>query len=46
MKSIILAAVLAATSGAAFAKADCAKHAKSEWMPEAEARSKIEAQGY
>ena len=46
MKSIILAAVLAVMSGAAFAKADCAKHAKSEWMPEAEARSKIEAQGY
>jgi len=46
MKSIILAAVFAVMSGAAFAKADCAKHAKNEWMPEAEARSKIEAQGY
>ena len=33
-------------SGAAFAGANCAKHPKSEWMPEAEAKAKIEAQGY
>ena len=40
----ILALSLAA--GSAFASAKCAKHAKSEWMPQAEAKSKIEAQGY
>ena len=33
-------------SGAAFAGANCPKHPKSEWMPEAEAKAKIEAQGY
>jgi hypothetical protein len=30
----------------AFAGAKCEKHPKSEWMSEAEAKAKIEAQGY
>jgi hypothetical protein len=33
-------------SGAAFAKADCAAHPKSEWIKESDARSQLEAQGY
>jgi hypothetical protein len=33
-------------SGAAFAKADCTAHPKSEWMKESDARSQLEAQGY
>lgn len=34
------------TAGSAFAGANCPKHAKSEWMPQTEAKAKIEAQGY
>ncbi|SAL70991.1 hypothetical protein AWB67_04132 [Caballeronia terrestris] len=33
-------------SGAAFAKADCTAHPKSEWIKEADARAQLEAQGY
>ncbi|SAL29819.1 PepSY domain-containing protein [Caballeronia humi] len=33
-------------SGAAFAKADCAAHPKSEWIKESDARAQLEAQGY
>jgi hypothetical protein len=33
-------------SGAAFAKADCTAHPKSEWMKESDAKAKLEAQGY
>jgi len=32
--------------GVALAKADCKAHPKTEWMKEADARAKIEAQGY
>jgi hypothetical protein len=38
------AAALAATS--ALAAANCAKHPKNEWMSEADAKAKIESQGY
>ncbi len=44
-KIVFLAALLLA-SGSALAAAKCAKHPKSEWMPQAEAKAKIEAQGY
>jgi hypothetical protein len=33
-------------SGAAFAKADCTEHPKSEWMKESDARAKLEGEGY
>ena len=33
-------------SSAAFAKADCKAYPKSEWMAEADAKAKIESQGY
>jgi hypothetical protein len=33
-------------SGAAFAKADCTAHPKSEWMKESDAKAQLEAQGY
>ena len=49
MKHIVLAAMLGAAatfSSAAFAKADCKPYPKAEWMQEAEAKGKIEAQGY
>jgi hypothetical protein len=43
-----LMALMAAVgfSGAAFAKADCTAHPKSEWMKESDARAQLEAQGY
>ena len=33
-------------SGAAFAKADCTAHPKSEWMKESDAKAQLEAEGY
>lgn len=33
-------------SGSAFAGAKCAKHPKTEWLPQDQAKSKIEAMGY
>ena len=45
MKSALIL-IMTMTAGAAFAKADCPKYEKSQWMPDAEAKSKIEAQGY
>jgi hypothetical protein len=41
---VLLAAV--AASKAAFAKADCTAHPKSEWIKESDARAQLEAQGY
>ena len=48
MKLIPLAAALLAVSlsTAAFAKADCKAYPKAEWMKEADAKARIEAQGY
>lgn len=49
MKHIVLAtavAAIATVSAPAFAKADCKAYPKSEWMKEADAKAKIEAQGY
>jgi len=45
MKRTLLAALLIVSTGA-FAGANCPKYPKSEWMPQPEARAKIEAQGY
>ncbi|HYS62362.1 MAG TPA: PepSY domain-containing protein [Paraburkholderia sp.] len=44
-KLIVLLAAVAASS-AAFAKADCTAHPKSEWIKESDARAQLEAQGY
>lgn len=46
MKKIGLMVVLAAFSGASLAGAKCEKHPKRDWMSEADAKAKIEAQGY
>ena len=49
MKNIACAALLgvAATfSTAALAKADCPAYPKAEWMKEADAKAKLEGQGY
>ncbi|SAL64537.1 PepSY domain-containing protein [Caballeronia telluris] len=45
VKILALVAALG-VSGAAFAKADCTAHPKSEWMKESDARAKLEAEGY
>ena len=42
---LVLTATLLFTS-TAWAAAKCDKHPKGEWMPQAEAKAKIEAQGY
>jgi hypothetical protein len=49
MKHIALVAtlgVLATSSGIVSAKADCKAWPKAEWMKEADAKAKIESQGY
>ena len=49
MKHVISIAVLGAASMFsvhAFAKADCKAYPKNEWMSEADAKAKIQAQGY
>jgi hypothetical protein len=49
LKHIVRIAMLgavAASSTGAFAKADCKAYPKTEWMKEADAKAKIEAQGY
>ena len=43
-RSLMLVMVL--VSGSAFAGANCPKNAKNEWIPEADAKAKIAAQGY
>ena len=45
-KRFIVTAVLAAFSSGSWAGANCPKYPKNEWMPQAEAKAKIEAQGY
>ena len=42
--ALIIALTLASTT--AFAGAKCEKHPKKEWMSEADAKAKIESQGY
>jgi hypothetical protein len=49
MKQILFVAVLGAAAAFpthVFAKADCKAYPKAEWMSEADAKAKIEAQGY
>ena len=49
MKHIVAIAALGALasfSGTASAKADCKAYPKAEWMKEADAKAKIESQGY
>ncbi|MDM0070589.1 PepSY domain-containing protein [Variovorax sp. J31P207] len=48
MKRIVFAALSICTfaSAPAFAKANCKAYPKSEWMSQADAKAKIEAQGY
>lgn len=49
MKQLIILAAFGAAavfSTAAAAKADCKAYPKAEWMKEADAKAKIEAQGY
>jgi len=48
MKAIFLATICAALAlpAAGWADANCKAYPKAEWIPEAAARAKIEAQGY
>jgi len=45
MKSLVAIALFLACGGA-LAAAKCAKHPKAEWMPQDQAKAKLEAQGY
>ena len=45
MKLAVLLA-LSAASGSALAAANCPKYPKNEWMPQDEAKTRIEAMGY
>jgi hypothetical protein len=45
MRNAVLIASLV-FSGAASAAANCPKHPKSEWLSQADAKAKIESQGY
>ncbi|SAL18169.1 hypothetical protein AWB73_00996 [Caballeronia turbans] len=46
MLKILALSLALGFSGAAFAKADCTAHPKSEWMKESDAKAQLEAQGY
>jgi len=46
MQKIAVFLVAGVLSTAAFAGANCTKHPKSEWMSEADAKAKIQEQGY
>jgi hypothetical protein len=49
MKQLTLAALIGIVAVAplsAFAKADCKAYPKAEWMKEADAKAKLEGQGY
>ncbi len=46
MKQLIVLSLAVFAAASAFAKADCKAYPKAEWMKEADAKSKIEAQGY
>lgn len=48
MKRMVFAAlsICMFASASAFAKANCKAYPKSEWMSEADAKAKIEAQGF
>lgn len=45
-KRIFVVAVLGTFASGSWAAANCPKHPKNEWLPQAEAKAKIEAQGY
>ena len=46
MKRSFVVLAMIALPASAFAGAKCENHPKSEWMSEADAKTKIEAQGY
>ena len=43
---ILAAFAVLAAAPSTFAGADCAEHPKSEWLPEAELKKKLEGEGY
>ena len=46
MIRMALVAIMSLAAGGAYASANCPKYPKGEWMSQADAKAKIEAQGY
>ena len=46
MKKLLATAFALTLTSAAFASANCPAYPKAEWMSEADAKAKLEAQGY
>lgn len=46
MRKLLLSIALLTLTGTAFASAKCTAHPKQEWMKEADAKAKLEAEGY
>lgn len=46
MRKLLLSIALLSLTGTAFAGAKCTAHPKQEWMKEADAKAKLEAEGY
>ena len=46
MLKLALLLLAATLSTSALASAQCVKHPKGEWMPEADAKARLQAQGY
>jgi len=46
MLKIALLLLAATVSTSALASAQCVKHPKDQWMPEADAKARLQAQGY
>ena len=46
MRKFLLSLALLAFAGSAFASAKCTSHPKDEWMKQADAKAKLEADGY
>lgn len=46
MKNVIAALTLCCATGSAFAGANCPQYPKAEWMPQDQAKAKIQSMGY
>jgi len=46
MRKLLLSIALLSLAGTTFASAKCTAHPKQEWMKEADAKAKLEAEGY
>ncbi|XZG69002.1 PepSY domain-containing protein [Chitinibacteraceae bacterium HSL-7] len=46
IKQMVVAVLMSGVAAGAFAGAACTKHPKDQWMSQADARAKVEQQGY